>query len=136
MLIVDDDPDQAKLFELLLAQLGHAHKCHHVISGAAALAFLKREYPHENAPRPDLIILDVNMPGEDGCETLGSIKSDPEIRCIPVIMFTSSPQNSDVVRCYTQFANAYVQKPVDLDTSLSVVRKIESFWFHTARLPA
>jgi CheY-like chemotaxis protein len=136
LLIVDDDVNQAKLFGLLLADLGHAHVCHHASSGAAALAFLRRKSPHENAPRPDLIILDVNMPGEDGCETLQTIKSDPELRCIPVIMFTSSPHDADVVRCYTQFANAYVQKPVDLDATLSVVRQIESFWFHTARLLA
>lgn len=76
------------------------------------------------------------MPGEDGCDTLRAIKSDPELRFIPVIMFSASADYRDVVRCYDQHANAYIHKPVDLETSLSVVRQIERFWFDTACLPA
>jgi CheY-like chemotaxis protein len=136
LLIVDDDGNQARLFELLLADLCHEHKCHHASSGAAALAFLRRKTPHENAPRPDLIILDVHMPGEDGCDTLQIIKSDPELRCIPIIVFSASLDEADMIRSYTQHANAYVRKPLDLESSLCIVRQIESFWFHTARLPA
>lgn len=136
LLIIDDDANQAKLFAFLLADVGHGHRCHHAISSAAALAFLRRQVPHENAPRPDLIILDLNMPGEDGCDALQIIKTDPELRNIPVIMFSASVDDRDVARCYDQHANAYIVKPVDLDTGLSVVRQIESFWFHTARLAA
>ena len=135
LLIIDDDAMQAKLFEHLLAGFEKTHKCHHASSGSAALCFLRREFPHHNAPRPDLIILDVNMPGSDGCETLAVIKSDPGLRCIPIIMFSASTEYRDVVRCYEQHANAYVRKPIDLESSLAVVRQIESFWFHTARLP-
>ena len=76
------------------------------------------------------------MPGEDGCDTLQIIKGDPELRCIPVIMFSASLDDEDVVRSYTHYANAYVRKPTDLNSSLCIVRQIESFWFHTARLPA
>jgi len=136
LLVVDDDENQARLFRLMLADLGHPHKCHNATSGAAALAFLARKTPHENAPRPDLIILDVNMPGEDGCATLQIIKSDPEMQSIPVIVFSASLDDADMLRSYTQHANAYVRKPVDFESSLHVVRQIESFWFHTARLPA
>ena len=136
LLIVDDDIKQSKLFEHLLAELGHEHKCFHAESGSAALDFLRRAAPHENAPRPDLILLDVNMPGNDGCETLRLIKSDSNLRCIPVIMFSASVDYRDVTRCYEQHANAYIRKPLDLDSSLSLVNKIEKFWFHTARLPA
>jgi CheY-like chemotaxis protein len=136
LLIVDDDRKQARLFELLLADLGHAHRCHLASSGAAALAFLRRKTPHENSPRPDLIILDVNMPGEDGCDTLQMIKSDPEVQCIPVIMLSASLDDADMLRSYTRHANAYVRKPVDLEGSLCIVRQIESFWLHTVRLPA
>lgn len=136
LLIVDDDLNQAKIFELLLADLRQGHRCHHASTGAAALRFLTHETPHENAPRPDLIILDLNMPGEDGCHTLQAIKSDPRLRSIPVIMFSASAHEADILGCYNQYANAYVQKPVDLETSLSVVQQIETFWFHTVRLPA
>ena len=135
LLIVDDDVTQARLFEHLLADVACAHKCHFVKCGAAALAFLRRNPPHENAPRPDLIILDLNMPGEDGCDILQIIKSDPELRCIPVIMFSASLDDADVVRSYAHYANAYVRKPADLNSSSRIVRQIESFWFHTARLP-
>ena len=76
------------------------------------------------------------MPGEDGCDTLQIIKSDPELRCIPAIMFSASLDDADVVRSYIQHANAYVRKPVDLDSSLCIVRQIESFWFQTVCLPA
>lgn len=135
LLIVDDDANQATLFALLLAEIGHPHMCHHVSSGAKALQFLRRNAPFQNAPRPHLIVLDVNMPGEDGCDTLRIIKSDPELRCIPVIMFSASLDDADVLRSYKQHANAYVQKPSDLESSLSIVRHIESFWLQTAHLP-
>ena len=136
LLIVDDDVKQAKLFEHLLAELGRHHKCFHAETVSKALDFLRRQRPHENAPRPDLILLDVNMPGKDGCDTLRLIKADPNLRCIPGIMFSASVDYRDVTRCYEQHANAYIRKPLDLDTSLMVVQKIEKFWFHTARLPA
>jgi len=135
LLIVDDDIDQAKLFEILLVDLGFDHRCHYAGSGSAAVAFLRKDPPYEDAPRPDLIILDVNMPGLDGCDTLRLIKSDPRLRCIPVVMFSASTNDDDMVRCYKQHANAYVRKPSDLESSLAVVRQIERFWFGTARLP-
>ena len=134
LLIVDDDIQQARLFEHLLNDLGPGPTCHHALSSSTALAFLRRSPPHEKAPRPDLIILDLNMPGTDGCETLKTIKSDPEFSCIPVIMFSASSDAEDIGRCYRANANAYLRKPMDLDTSFLFVRHIESFWFHTATL--
>jgi CheY-like chemotaxis protein len=97
---------------------------------------LRREPPHDDAPRPDLIILDIDMPGEDGCDLLRVMKGDPEFRCIPVIMFSAALNDAEVDRCYTQRANACVRKPDSVDGGLRVVRQIESFWLNTARLPA
>lgn len=134
LLIVDDDPAQASLFRHFLVALGHRHRCHHVASGLEALAFLHHASKYTGAPRPDLIILDLNMPGMNGCEVLSKIKSDPDLRPIPVIMFSSDIREQDVNRCYWEHANAYVRKPGDYDANLRVIEQIEHFWFRTAEL--
>ncbi len=135
LLIVDDDFTQARLFELLMETLDLRHRLHHAPSGKQALDFLRNKPPYENARRVDLIILDVNLPGMDGCAVLREIKSDPELRCIPVIMFSLGFGPEDFERCYSEHANACVRKPVDYENGLRVVRQIEDFWFHTAQLP-
>lgn len=134
LLIVDDDLAQAYLFEQLLSEIGPAHTCQCAASGAQALHFLRRRHPYENAPRPELIILDVHMPGIDGCEVLREIKGDPDLCCIPVIMFSLGGTN-EFDDCYRDQANACVQKPVDLDGTVRVVREIEKFWCQTVQLP-
>jgi CheY-like chemotaxis protein len=134
LLIVDDDPAQADIFERLLREVGLEHRCYYAPSGNDALEFLRRRSPFQNAPRPDLIILDLNMPGMDGCDVLREIKVDADLRCIPVIIFSATTSVEDLTRCYNESANACIQKPGDFEGGLQVVREIERFWFHTAVL--
>ena len=135
LLIVDDDASQARLFEHVLRQLGLPHRCHHSLSGTKALQFLRRQSEYSDAPRPELIILDVNMPDMDGCAVLREIKSDSNLRRIPVVMFSGGSNDDEIRRCYREHANAYVQKPVDFEANVCVVRAIERFWFDTVALP-
>ena len=135
LLIVDDDPSQARLFEILLEDLGLQHRCFHAQSGEEALSFLRRQAPYVDAPRPELIVLDLNMPGMHGCDLLREIKRDAHLRRIPVIMFSSTASEREFAGCYNDNANACIQKPADYEASLEVVRGLERFWFHTARLP-
>jgi CheY-like chemotaxis protein len=135
LLIVDDDPAQAHLFELLVRELGLKHRCFHAAGGVEALDFLHRKSPFQNAPRPALIILDLNMPGMDGYAVLREIKADPDLRHIPVIMFSSTSSDQHFARCYRESANACIRKPADYEAGLEVVREIERFWFATAVLP-
>jgi CheY-like chemotaxis protein len=135
LLIVDDDAAQVLLFRYMLRELGYDHQCHHVASGTEALKFLRGEQPYADAPRPDLIILDVNMPGMNGCEVVSKIKEDPELNSIPVVMFSVGVSQSEINQCYAQHANAYIQKPIDYYSNLSVISGLEQFWFKTARLP-
>ena len=136
LLIVDDDESQALLFDILLEKLGLPHRCHHAASGRQALELLRGEADEKKIPRPDLIILDLNMPGMDGCAVLSAIKADPKLRCIPVIMFSLGNNKNEIGHCYHQRANAYVRKPIDYESTLDVIRQIDRFWFHIATLPA
>jgi two-component system, chemotaxis family, response regulator Rcp1 len=135
ILIVDDDSSQARLFEILLNKLGVTHRCHYAPGGREALDFLRHDGPYRDAPRPELIILDLNMPGMNGCAVLHEIKRDANLRCIPVIMFSIGAGEPELSRCYQEHANAYIQKPVDFEGSLRVVQQIEKFWFGVAALP-
>jgi two-component system, chemotaxis family, response regulator Rcp1 len=135
LLIVDDDPGQLRLVEALLADLKLLHHCYYAPNGPKALDFLNRRRPFEDVPRPNLILLDVNMPGMNGCEVLHHVKSDPDLRSIPVIMLSSSQALKDVNACYSEHANAYISKPEDLESTLDVLRDIDRFWGDTALLP-
>lgn len=135
LLIVDDDSSQIRLFKLIMHDLGVRHRIHAVSNGPDALSFLRRLGPFSEAPRPELILLDINMPGMDGCTLLREIKSDPQFRCIPVIMLTLSELAEDFSRCYDESANACIRKGIDYDSSLSVIRGIETFWLQVAQLP-
>ncbi|MFI5497256.1 response regulator [Actinoplanes sp. NPDC051859] len=103
--------------------------------GSEALAFLRREGAHRDAPRPDLILLDLNMPRVDGRQALAEIESDPELKSIPTIVFTTSSLDSDVIASYSTHANAYITKPIDLDDYERVVMAIRNFYGHLAVLP-
>lgn len=105
-------------------------------NGEEALAYLRREGKYSQAPRPDLILLDLNIPRKNGREVLREIKSDPALDCIPVLILTSSQDESDVVQCYKLHANSYITKPIDLAQFRNVVRAIEDFWLKIARIPA
>jgi CheY-like chemotaxis protein len=134
LLIVDDDTAQVQLLKALLHELGLAHRCHHALSGDIALAFLNRAPPYQNAPRPHLILLDLNMPGMDGCEVLHRIKGDPKFLTIPVIVLSNSQSSQDVDACYNGHANAYLVKPGNLDAALAMVQSIDRFWCGTAQV--
>jgi CheY-like chemotaxis protein len=106
-----------------------------VTDGVEALAFLRRDRGFAEAPRPDLIVLDLNLPRKDGRRVLAEIKADPALRSIPVVVLTSSAAEQDVVRAYELHANCYVTKPADLDQFISLVQAIERFWLIVATLP-
>ena len=135
VLVVDDDPGDVLMIEEALSENAHPSRLHVVSDGVEALAFLHREEPHADAPRPQLILLDLNMPRMDGREVLAAVKSDDELRSIPVVVLTTSALDEDVLRSYQLRANAFVTKPVDLDQFTSIVQQIETFYGRTARLP-
>jgi CheY-like chemotaxis protein len=135
LLIVDDDPGQRSLIQTSFCELGLSHRCHYVSNGTQALHFLNGVPPFEAAPRPDLILLDLNMPGMTGCEVLHQIKSDPKLLSIPVVMLSDSRAWRDVDACYREHANAYVEKPADLESSLDLLRDIHCFWAVRALMP-
>jgi chemotaxis family two-component system response regulator Rcp1 len=111
-------------------------RLHWVEDGEQAMAFLRRQGPHANAPRPDLILLDLNMPRMNGMEVLAEIKQHPEWRRIPVVIMTSSNEDRDIQGAYSKHANCYVTKPIDIDEFIEAVRSIEDFWLNVVRLPA
>lgn len=135
LLIVDDDPSQLHLTQILMRDLGLSHRCHYVSNGQDALDFLCRNSPFESAPRPDLILLDLNMPGMHGCQVLQIVKSDVRFNTIPVIVLSNSENATDITACYSQHANAYIRKPLDLESNLQILKNINEFWTRTARLP-
>jgi two-component system response regulator len=135
VLVVDDDPGDAALVESAFADQLVPTELHHVEDGAEALAFLRREDGYSDAPRPDLILLDLNMPRVDGRQTLAEVKTDPEFQAIPVVVFTTSATPDDVLDSYTAHANAYVSKPIDLHEFERVLAEIRAFFGRTVRLP-
>ena len=108
---------------------------HVVVDGEAALRFVRREEEHRDAPRPDLVLLDMNMPRMGGLEVLQAIKGDPGLRTIPVCILSSSDNDRDAQRAYDAHANAFITKPIGLDQFVQVVRAIEEFWFGVVKLP-
>jgi CheY-like chemotaxis protein len=135
VLLVEDDPGDVVITREALAEAKVLHNLYVVDNGEAALAFLRHEDPYTDMPRPDIIFLDLNLPRLDGREVLGVIKSDPELRRIPVVVLTTSSAEDDVLRSYDLHANAYVTKPVDLDAFLAAVRQVDDFFVTVARLP-
>lgn len=123
------------MIEALLGHLHLPHGCYYASSGPSALDFLKQRPPFESVPRPDLILLDLNMPGMSGSEVLHQVKSDPALRSIPVIMVSGSLASNDVQTCYKEHANAYISKPPDMESTLKLLQDIHRFWADTALLP-
>jgi chemotaxis family two-component system response regulator Rcp1 len=136
ILVVDDDPAGARVLQEVMKNLQRRHELHFVWNGAEALDFLHRRGAHPDAPRPDLVLLDINMPRVGGLETLSAMKSDPDLRVIPVIMLSTSDSPEDVRRSYEAHANCYVQKPTNLEHAIKLVRAVESFWMECVLLPA
>jgi CheY-like chemotaxis protein len=135
VLLVEDDAGDVLLIEEAFADNKVRNRLHHVSDGVEALAFLRREGEHADAPQPDLILLDLNLPRKDGREVLGEIKEDDALRHIPVVVLTTSKAEEDVLRSYKLHANAYVTKPVDFDRFIEVVRQIDEFFVTVVKLP-
>lgn len=128
LLVIDDDPVQVTLLQKLLQDLGLPHVCEPCVSGPLALDYLMRRPPFESARRPDLILLDLDMPGMNGIEVLRRVKSEPDLLPIPIIVMSSSRAVEDIAACYQQHANAYIRKPEDLEGNLNVLRNLDQFW--------
>jgi chemotaxis family two-component system response regulator Rcp1 len=135
ILLVEDNPGDARLTTEALRSTKLRNHLTVVDDGFEALALLRQEGVHQGAPRPDLILLDLNLPGKDGREVLAEIKADPEFRRIPVVVMTSSRAEEDVCRSYDLHANCYITKPIDLAQFIKVVQSIEDFWLTVVRLP-
>ncbi len=135
ILLVEDSPGDIRLTREVLRDAKIANELHIVGDGERAMAFLRREGEYGGMQRPDLILLDLNLPRKDGREVLAELKEDPELHLIPVIVLTTSAAEQDVLRSYDLKAACYITKPIDLDEFISVVRSIESFWLSTVRLP-
>jgi two-component system, chemotaxis family, response regulator Rcp1 len=136
ILIVDDDPAGVNLLRELMKNLHRQHELHFVWDGVEALDFLHGSGAYADAPQPNLILLDVNLPRLGGLETLSAIKSDPELCVIPVMMLSTSNSPQDVQKSYQARANCYVQKPIDLERSVKLIQAVEAFWMDFALMPA
>jgi CheY-like chemotaxis protein len=136
ILLVEDDPRDAKRTIDALQGGRLRNRITHVEDGLEAMTFLRRDGEYADAPRPDLILLDLHMPRMTGQEVLAEIKEDPELRRIPVVMMTASEQEKDIMAAYNLHVNSYVVKPVDVEQFINAVKSIEHFWFTVVKLPA
>lgn len=136
ILLVEDSPSDADLTEEVLSDGKVLNHLHWVQDGVEALAFLRRQGKYTHAPRPDLILLDLNLPKKDGREVLAEIKVEPSLKLIPVIVLTTSAAERDILKTYELNANCYVTKPIDLEQFISVVKLIEEFWLALVKLPS
>jgi CheY-like chemotaxis protein len=135
ILMVEDSPSDAQLTIEALHAAKIVNRLHHVEDGVAALQFLRQQGPYADVPRPDLILLDLNLPRKDGREVLEELKRDPDLKVIPVVVLTTSRAEQDVLRSYQLHANCYVTKPVDFTQFMGVVKAIENFWLTIVTLP-
>jgi chemotaxis family two-component system response regulator Rcp1 len=135
ILLVDDNPDDVELTLEALSETKLANRISVAQDGVEALAFLRREGKYADAPRPSLILLDLNMPRKDGREVLQEIKKDESLALIPVVILTTSQAEEDIMQSYELHANCYISKPVDMKQFLKVVQTIDQFWFAIVSLP-
>jgi CheY-like chemotaxis protein len=135
ILMVEDNPGDVRLTMEALRETKMNNNLRVIRDGTEALAFLNREGEYGNASRPDLILLDLNIPGKDGREVLEEIKADERLGRIPVVILTTSQVEEDILKTYDLHANCYITKPVDLNQFVKVVRSIETFWLTIVRLP-
>ena len=135
ILLIEDNPGDVRLSQEALEENKVHNRLFVAYDGVEALTFLHREGQFAEAPRPDLILLDLNLPKMDGREVLAEIKSDANLKRIPVVILTTSSADQDIIRSYNLHANCYITKPVDLDQFLIVIRSIENFWLSIVKLP-
>ncbi|MFA7269248.1 MAG: response regulator [Sterolibacterium sp.] len=134
-LLVEDNPGDVRLTQEALSESKLRNHLSVVGDGVEALAFLRRQGGYADAPRPDIILLDLNLPKKSGREVLAEIKADPLLKRIPVVIITSSEAEQDILASYDLHVNCYISKPVDLDQFIKVVRSIETFWITIVKLP-
>jgi two-component system, chemotaxis family, response regulator Rcp1 len=135
ILLVEDNPGDARLMKEALAEARMRNRLHVMADGGEALAYLRRQDPFAGAVRPDLILLDLNLPGKDGRDVLAEVKGDRDLRRIPLVILSTSRAEADIARAYDLHANAYVTKPLDIEQFITVVRSIEDFWLTIVELP-
>jgi chemotaxis family two-component system response regulator Rcp1 len=135
ILLVEDNPADVRLTREALRDAKVVNTLHVVEDGEAAVQFLRRQGRYTDAPRPDVILLDLNLPRRSGHEILADVKNDPELRSIPIVVLTTSQAEEDILTAYRLHANCYISKPVDLAQLTKVVRAIDSFWFTVVTLP-
>ncbi|MCI0680804.1 MAG: response regulator [Gemmataceae bacterium] len=136
ILLVEDNRGDVELTREALEDAKVSNRLHVVQDGVEAMEFLRRQGPHAAAPRPDLILLDLNLPRKDGREVLAEIKADDDLRVIPVVVLTTSKADEDIMKSYKHHVNSYITKPVDFAGFTKVVKSIECFWFSVVVLPS
>jgi CheY-like chemotaxis protein len=136
VLLVEDSAAEARLAREAIEELRHPVRLHIAADGEQAMEFLRRQGPYHDAPRPHLVLLDLNLPRKDGREVLRDMKSDADLRRIPVVILTTSQAPADIDRAYELYANCYIQKPLELDGFIQIVRSIHRYWLQMAELPA
>ncbi|MEQ8542175.1 MAG: response regulator [Coleofasciculus sp. D1-CHI-01] len=136
ILLVEDSPSDANLIQISFKQAKIANNLRWVEDGETALDYLLQQGDYTNSPRPDLIVLDLNLPGMDGQEVLTSIKSDPTLKRIPVIVLTTSEDEEDILKSYELNANCYITKPIDIQQFMRMVQLLEEFWLAAVQLPS
>jgi chemotaxis family two-component system response regulator Rcp1 len=136
ILLVEDNPGDIRLAQEAFKESKIHNNLHVVGDGEEALAYLRKEGKYEKATRPDLILLDLNLPRKDGREVLREIKNDPALKRIPVAVLTTSSAEEDILKSYDLHANCYITKPIDLNQFITVVQSFENFWFTIVTLPA
>ena len=136
ILVVEDNPGDARLIMEVLKSNKIHNSLHIVKDGVEAMDFLHKKGEFADVPRPDLIFLDLNLPKKDGREVLAELKSDNDLKSIPVVVMTMSQSEEDILRAYNLHANCFVTKPIDLDQFVKVVESIEDFWFSLVKLPS
>lgn len=135
ILLIEDNPGDIRLAKEALKEGQLEVQLDVVLDGVEAIHFLRQEAPYQHSNRPDLILLDLNLPKKDGREVLEEIKKDSYLRCIPVVVLTSSIAEQDILQSYKLYVNCYVNKPLDFDRFSAIIKKIEDFWLDTAILP-
>lgn len=135
ILVVEDNPGDARLVEEALRESRLYNNLNHVTDGAEAMAFLERDGVHANAPKPDIVLLDLNLPRVDGRDVLARMKANPDLQKIPVVALTTSSATEDVDACYRAGANAYITKPVDFEKFIDAIKVFDQFWFSVVTLP-
>jgi len=135
ILLVEDSEGDARLSLEAMRDSKIRNKMHHVVDGEEAMAFLRKEGKYSKVPRPDLILLDLNLPKKDGREVLAEIKNDDKLKRIPVVVLTISSAEEDILKSYNLHANCFITKPIDLSQFMKVVRSVEDFWLTIVKLP-